>query len=60
MGGLVNVLEVAREAGCAVFFPSSIGAFGPLTPRVDTPQNTIQRPTTIYGVTKVSGELLCD
>lgn len=42
------------------FFPSSIGAFGPTTPRDDTPQDTVQRPTTMYGVTKVSGELLCD
>ncbi|MCC2095319.1 MAG: NAD-dependent epimerase/dehydratase family protein, partial [Hyphomicrobiales bacterium] len=48
------------QYGCAVFFPSSIGAFGPSTPRDATPQVTIQRPTTMYGVTKVSGELLCD
>ena len=60
MSGLYNVLEVAREYGCQVFFPSSIGAFGPSTPRDATPQVTIQRPTTIYGVTKVAGELLCD
>ncbi|CAN5779981.1 L-threonine 3-dehydrogenase [soil metagenome] len=60
MGTLVNVLEVAREAGCAVFTPSSIGAFGPGTPRDGTPQDTLQRPTTMYGVTKVAGELLCD
>lgn len=60
MGGLYRVLEVAREDGCAVFFPSSIGAFGPGTPKAKTPQDTIQRPTTMYGVTKVSGELLCD
>ena len=60
MGGLYRVLEVARQSGCAVFFPSSIGAFGPGTPRQGTPQDTVQRPTTIYGVTKVSGELLCD
>jgi nucleoside-diphosphate-sugar epimerase len=60
MSGLYNVLEVAREYGCQVFFPSSIGAFGPTTPRDKTPQVTIQRPTTIYGVTKVAGELLCD
>ena len=46
--------------GCQVFFPSSIGAFGPTTPRDATPQVTVQRPTTIYGVTKVAGELLCD
>lgn len=60
MGGVYRVLEAAREHGCAVFVPSSIGAFGPGTPRVGTPQDTLQRPTTIYGVTKVAGELLCD
>lgn len=60
MGGLYNVLEAARQYGCQVFFPSSIGAFGPSTPRERTPQVTIQRPTTMYGVTKVAGELLCD
>ncbi|MVF22349.1 L-threonine 3-dehydrogenase [Methylocaldum sp. BRCS4] len=60
MGGLYRMLEVARQYRCAVFFPSSIGAFGPTTPREDTPQDTIQRPTTIYGITKLTGELLCD
>ena len=60
VGGLYNVLEVAREKQCAVFTPSSIGSFGPSTPHVLTPQDTIQRPTTIYGVTKVTGELLSD
>jgi nucleoside-diphosphate-sugar epimerase len=60
MDGLYRVLEVARQNRCAVFFPSSIGAFGPTTPRDQTPQDTIQRPTTIYGVTKVASELLCD
>jgi nucleoside-diphosphate-sugar epimerase len=60
MGGLYRVLEVARENSCAVFVPSSIGAFGPSTPKDDTPQDTLQRPTTMYGVTKVAGELLCD
>jgi nucleoside-diphosphate-sugar epimerase len=60
MGGLYNVLEVARQYRCQVFFPSSIGAFGPSTPRERTPQVTIQRPNTMYGVTKVAGELLCD
>ena len=60
MGGLLNVLEAAREYKCAVFFPSSIGAFGPNTPKDNTPQDTIQRPNTMYGVTKVSGELLWD
>lgn len=60
LGGLFNVLEVARECGCAVFTPSSIGAFGPDTPKDKTPQDTIQRPKTMYGVTKVAGELLSD
>ena len=60
LGGLYKTLEVARENRCAVFFPSSIAAFGPTTPRRATPQDTIQRPTTIYGVTKVAGELLGD
>ena len=60
MASLYNVLETARQCGAAVFFPSSIGAFGPSTPRDETPQVTVQRPTTMYGVTKVAGELLCD
>lgn len=60
MGGLYKVLEVARQHDCQVFFPSSIGAFGPGTPKDNTPQDTIQRPSTMYGVTKVAGELLCD
>lgn len=58
--GLWNVLEVARENGCAVFTPSSIGSFGLSTPHVGTPQDTIQRPRTMYGVTKVTTELLSD
>lgn len=60
MKGLYNILEVAREKGCRIFVPSSIAAFGPSTPMDNTPQDTIQRPTTIYGISKVSGELLCD
>jgi nucleoside-diphosphate-sugar epimerase len=60
MGGLYGILEAAREHHCQVFAPSSIGAFGPSTPPDLTPQITIQRPNTIYGVTKVAGELLCD
>jgi nucleoside-diphosphate-sugar epimerase len=60
MNGLVAVLEVAREQRCSLFVPSSIAAFGPDTPPDPTPQDTIQRPTTMYGVTKVAGELLCD
>lgn len=58
--GLWNVLEVARECGCSVFTPSSIGSFGPDTPHVMTPQDTVQRPKTMYGVTKVTTELLSD
>ena len=60
MGGTYAVLEVARQVHAAVFVPSSIGAFGPGTPPEHTPQDTVQRPTTMYGVTKVAGELLCD
>lgn len=60
MEGTRVVLEAARTHGCAVFIPSSIAAFGPTTPPDPTPQDTIQRPTTMYGVTKVAGELLCD
>lgn len=60
VNGVYNVLEIARENNCAVFYPSSIGAFGPTTPLDDTPQDTIQRPVTMYGVTKVTGELLSD
>ncbi len=60
MSSLYNVLEVARQYRARVFFPSSIGAFGPTTPQERTPQVTIQRPTTMYGITKVAGELLCD
>jgi len=60
MGGLINALEVARELDCQFFTPSSIGAFGPNTPKDNTPQDTVQRPTTMYGVNKVSGELLSD
>jgi nucleoside-diphosphate-sugar epimerase len=60
VGGLYNTLEVAREKKCAVFTPSSIGSFGPDTPHDKTPQDTIQRPHTMYGVTKVTGEMLSD
>ena len=60
INGLNAVLEVARSEGCSVFTPSSIGAFGPNTPKDYTPQDTLQRPTSMYGVTKVTGELLCD
>lgn len=60
VNSLMNCLDVAREYGCAVFTPSSIGAFGPNTPKDQTPQDTIQRPNTVYGITKVMGELLSD
>ncbi|MBS7527359.1 NAD-dependent epimerase/dehydratase family protein [Fusibacter paucivorans] len=60
MHGLYNCLEVAKDTGAMVFTPSSIAAFGPSTPKMQTPQVTIQRPETIYGVSKVAGELLCD
>lgn len=60
VGGLYNTLEICREKGCALFTPSSIGSFGPDTPRDNTPQDTIQRPQTMYGVTKVTGEMLSD
>ncbi len=60
INGLLNILEVARQYKCAVFTPSSIGSFGSSTPHVKTPQDTIQRPCTMYGVTKVTTELLSD
>lgn len=61
INGLYNVLEVARQQGVMrLFCPSSIAVFGPETPRDNTPQETILRPKTIYGITKVAGELLCD
>ena len=58
--GLMTILEIARENNVAVFTPSSIGSFGPETPHQDTPQDTIQRPRSMYGVTKVATELLSD
>ncbi len=61
MNGLYNVLETAREEGLVkIFWPSSIAVFGPETPRVNAPQDTILIPRTMYGVTKVAGELLCN
>jgi nucleoside-diphosphate-sugar epimerase len=65
MDGLLNILEVARERGEAgkplrVFWPSSIAAFGPHTPQVDTPQMAVMDPTTIYGISKLAGERLCE
>lgn len=61
MDGLRNILEVARSNGLSkVFWPSSIAVFGPDAPRLSTPQNAPMNPTTMYGVTKVAGELLCN
>lgn len=60
LNGLMNILEIARENNVAVFTPSSIGSFGPETPHQNTPQDTIQRPRSMYGVTKVATELLSD
>ncbi len=61
MDGLYNVLEIAREHGSIrVFWPSSIAVFGPEAPRVNTPQNAVLIPHTMYGVAKVAGELLCN
>ncbi|WP_151638349.1 NAD-dependent epimerase/dehydratase family protein [Noviherbaspirillum aerium] len=65
MNGLLNILELARERTAAgkplkVFWPSSIAAFGPHTPAVDTPQLAVMDPTTIYGISKQAGERLCE
>lgn len=64
MTGLLNVLDLARERGQAgkplrIFWPSSIAAFGPHTPAIDTPQLAVMDPTTIYGISKLAGERLC-
>ncbi|MEG1612225.1 MAG: NAD-dependent epimerase/dehydratase family protein [Alistipes sp.] len=60
IGALMNSLEIARQNKCAIFTPSSIGAFGGTSPKDKTPQDTIMRPTTMYGVCKVTGELMGD
>lgn len=60
MNGLFNALEIARNYGTSLFFPSSIAAFGAGSPSDNTPQDCMQRPSTIYGISKVAGELLCD
>jgi nucleoside-diphosphate-sugar epimerase len=57
--GLRNVLDAAKQHRLNVFFPSSIAVFGPHTPKFETPQITVEDPLTLYGITKVSGELLC-
>eukprot|EP01133_Synstelium_polycarpum_P022036 gene22036-26461_t len=65
MDGLLNILELARERGEAgkplrIFWPSSIAAFGPNTPQVNTPQMTVMDPTSMYGISKLAGERLCE
>jgi nucleoside-diphosphate-sugar epimerase len=65
MDGLLNILEVARVRGeqgkpVRIFWPSSIAAFGPNTPKQNTPQMTVMDPTTIYGISKLAGERLCE
>ncbi len=60
MDSMINALEIARQTGASVFLPSSIGAFGPSTPMDQTPQDTLMRPTTIYGISKVAAELWGD
>ena len=59
VNGVRNILEAARRFDCKVFWPSSIAVFGPTTPKDDTPQETVTEPGTMYGATKVTGELLC-
>ncbi len=60
MQGLINVINISKDNNIRVFTPSSIAVFGPNTPKENTPQDTIKRPNTMYGITKLSGELLCD
>ncbi|MCX8094884.1 MAG: L-threonine 3-dehydrogenase [Caldisericia bacterium] len=60
MNSLLNILEISRIYNCKVFYPSSIAVFGPTSPKDNTPQETIIRPTTMYGITKLTGELLCE
>ncbi|MBW2969456.1 NAD-dependent epimerase/dehydratase family protein, partial [Candidatus Woesearchaeota archaeon] len=59
MNGLKNILDISSEKKIKLFWPSSIAVFGPNTPKQNTPQHTILEPTTIYGITKIAGELLC-
>jgi len=59
MRSLFNVLEVSRQEGVQLFFPSSIAVFGPNTPRLNTPQETVMQPGTVYGISKVAGENWC-
>jgi len=59
VNGLRNILDLSVKYKCKIFWPSSIAVFGPTTPKIKTPQHTVLEPTTIYGATKVIGELLC-
>lgn len=59
VNGVRNILEAGRRFDCRVFWPSSIAVFGPTTPKINTPQETVTEPGTMYGATKVTGELLC-
>ena len=60
MGSLKNILDLAKRYNLKIFWPSSIACFGPTTPRENTPQKTILEPNTMYGITKVAGELMCN
>ncbi len=59
MNGLKNILDICVEHKIKLFWPSSIAVFGPTTPKENTPQHTVLEPTTMYGVTKLAGEILC-
>jgi threonine 3-dehydrogenase len=56
--GFQNVLDTCKQNGCRLFVPSTIGAFGPNTPKDNTPEETVMRPNTIYGITKLHAELM--
>ena len=61
MESLLNVLELAKDKKLEkVYWPSSIAAFGPTTPKQNTPQRTVMEPTTVYGISKISGEFWCN